>query len=314
MEDSMEEQITEQAQRWHAATARADCDWEQFTAWLEASPRHREAYDDIALLEERLARHRAPLLATQRAAAGPPRRRWLGLAVAASAVLAVLLGATVAWLPTREQVFVADDAARTLALDGGVTVQLAAGSQLSVSGRHGTQLRLQGSAYFDVAHDPGRELVVSAGPYVVRDIGTRFELMSAGTQMKVMVEEGQVAVVLPGRAQSVQVDAGHRLLVATDPPIAEYGAVEAGEVAGWRDGRLVFRNEPLSMVASQVARHAGVTLTVDPAIAQRRFSGVLAIGDGSRLVAQLGRIMGLREVRDGAGLRLVAADGASAER
>ena len=49
----------------------------------------------------------------------------------------------------------------------------------------------------------------------------------------------------------------------------------AEDVAGWRDGRLVFRNEPLSLVAQQIGRHAGVTVTVDPVIADRRFSGVL---------------------------------------
>jgi transmembrane sensor len=176
------------------------------------------------------------------------------------------------------------------------------------NGPRDTQLRLEGSAYFDVPHDPARQLVIAAGPYAVRDIGTRFELMSDGRQLKVAVAEGQVNVSLPGTAQPVAVAANHRLLVAGDPTIAEYGQVEAAELASWREGRLVFRNEPLSMVASQVGRHAGLTVTVDPAIAQQRFSGVLAIGDGSRLVAELGQIMGLREVRDAAGVRLVAAD------
>jgi transmembrane sensor len=55
----------------------------------------------------------------------------------------------------------------------------------------------------------------------------------------------------------------------------------------------VFRNEPLSLVAGQIGPHAGVTVAVDPAIADLRFSGVLAIGDGSQLVERLGEIMGL---------------------
>jgi ferric-dicitrate binding protein FerR (iron transport regulator) len=36
-----------------------------------------------------------------------------------------------------------------------------------------------------------------------------------------------------------------------------------------------------------------VTVEVDPSIEDRRFSGVLAIGDGSQLVERLGEIMGL---------------------
>jgi ferric-dicitrate binding protein FerR (iron transport regulator) len=70
----------------------------------------------------------------------------------------------------------------------------------------------------------------------------------------------------------------------------------------------VFRNEPLSLVAGQIGPHAGVTVAVDPAIANRRFSGVLAIGDGSQLVARLGEIMGLAVVPRGAVVHLSAVD------
>jgi transmembrane sensor len=105
----------------------------------------------------------------------------------------------------------------------------------------------------------------------------------------------------------VPVHAGQRLLVAGDPPIAEYGEVAVADVAGWREGRLVFRNEPMSLVALQVGRHAGLTITMDSAVAQRRFSGVLTIGDGTQLVEQLARIMDLRIERAGAAVHLLAA-------
>jgi transmembrane sensor len=205
-------------------------------------------------------------------------------------------------------------ASRAVSLDGGIQVLLAPGSAMQVSGRHAERIRLTGGAWFDVPHDPQRELVIQAGPYQVRDIGTRFEVVSAANQLKVAVAEGQVGVVLPGQAQPARVNAGQHLLVAGDPPIAEYGEVAAEDVAGWRAGRLVFRNEPLSMVAAQLGPHAGLTVTVDPSIAQRRFSGVLAIGDGSQLVAQLRQIMDLKEQRTGTVVHLVAADGEPAGR
>jgi transmembrane sensor len=90
--------------------------------------------------------------------------------------------------------------------------------------------------------------------------------------------------------------------------------VAADDVAGWREGRLVFRNEPMSLVALQLGRHAGLTVTVDPVVARRRFSGVLNIGDGTQLVAQLARIMDLRAERTGAVVHLLAADGQPAGR
>jgi transmembrane sensor len=114
-------------------------------------------------------------------------------------------------------------------------------------------------------------------------------------------------VDLPGGAGSVQVNAGKRLLVSGESPVAEYASIAATEVAGWRDGRLVFHNEPLSMVVQQIGPHAGVNVTVDAAIAARRFSGVLAIGDGSQLVSRLEEIMGLVGQREAADVHLSAA-------
>jgi transmembrane sensor len=174
-----------------------------------------------------------------------------------------------------------------------------------VSGRNHDQIALEGAAYFDVPHDPARELVIRVGDYAVRDIGTRFEVFGAGRALKVAVAEGNVTVALPGGRETRVVE-GQRLIVSGEPAVAEYASIAADDVAGWRSGRLVFRNEPLSLVAGQISPHAGVTVAVDPAIAGRRFSGVLAIGDGSQLVARLGEIMGLAVLPRGDAVQLSA--------
>ena len=309
--------IFEQALRWHAATTRDDCDWQAFTDWLAASPLHRQAFDEAALLEGRIAQHRGalasdPALATDSglrpAVRGLSRPMWLG-AVAAS-VLAVVV---VAWTLQRpasvsQQLYVAEAGInRSISLADGVQVTLASGSSLQVAGLKDQSIKLTGSAYFDVPHDPKRTLTISAGGYQVRDIGTRFEVTSA------VVGEGQVSVALPATAQPLTVHAGQRLLIAGNPAIAEYGDAAADEVAGWRMGRLEFRNEPLSMVVAQLGRYAGVSVTVDPSIAQRRFSGVL-VGDASRQLAQLVGIMGLAQQQEGADVHLVAVDVGAAGR
>jgi transmembrane sensor len=313
-----DDEITQQALHWHAAAAREDCDWQQFTAWLEASPRHRVAYDEVALLEEQVGRHAGALLAVDFTAADRRwRRAWIGAAVAAGAALLAVFAwqAVPSYFADDTRLFTAQAGGpATLSLAGGVQVMLAPGSSLTVAGRHDERIGLDGSAWFDVPHDPRRQLEIAAGAFRVRDIGTRFEVVNEGAQLKVVVADGAVDVLLPQRAQAVQVTAGHRLLVAGDPPIAETGAAAAAEFAGWREGRLVFRNEPLSLVAPQLGRHAGLTVTVDPSVAQRRFSGVLASSDGAQLVAQLARIMDLREQRDGDAVRLLAADGEPAGR
>jgi transmembrane sensor len=311
-DEPMDEQLQQQAQHWHAATARVDCDWRGFTEWLEASPRHREIYEEVALLEDRVARH-APALRNEQPAVAVRRRprAWLAAATLAGLALVAALAyrGTPAWFGGNVRSVTAQAGnPQALSLADGTRIVLAPGSTLAVAGRHEDRLTLQGSAWFDVPHDPGRALTITVGAYQLRDIGTRFEVVSGASQLKVAVVEGEVGVMLPGQEQVARVHAGQRLLVAGDPPIAEYGAVVAADVAAWREGRLVFRNEPLSLVALQVSRHAGRAVMVDPSVAQRRFSGVLAIGDGTQLVAQLAQIMGLRAQPEGAAVRLFAGD------
>jgi len=303
-----EAQIWQAALRWHDETTRDECDWDSFTTWLEQSPAHRQAYDDVALLEDQLARGRAVLAAAS--APAPRRRRPVWLAAAAALVVAVALAWS--WLgtpftaPAVQNYQASASEVRRLQLDDGSTILLAPGSSVAIAGRHQNRIELEGSAYFDVPHDPSRTLVVAAGGYSIRDIGTRFEVVSGQGQLKVSVAEGAVAVDLPGQAGSAQVLAGQRLLFSGAKPVAEYASIGAQDVASWREGRLAFFNEPLSLIAQQVARHAGVGISVDPGIADRRVTLTMQIGDGSQLVAQLVQIASLVSARDGDTVRLSA--------
>ena len=48
----MNEDIHDQAWHWHIALSGEDADWDGFTAWLEANPAHRSAYNEVALLDD----------------------------------------------------------------------------------------------------------------------------------------------------------------------------------------------------------------------------------------------------------------------
>lgn len=298
-----EAQLMQAALAWHAAASRGDCDWDAFTQWLEQDPSHQQAYADVALLEDRIERHRPALKQSQNemqqpvhARSGGSRRGkpWIAAALAASVMgVSLVLGWNrLPFTAPAAQEFQTLAAVQPVSLADGTRILLAPGSRMVVGGRRQDQISLQGAAYFDVPHDPSRQLVISVNGYAVRDIGTRFEVFGAGRELKVAVAEGNVTVDLAGGGET-RVSEGQQLIVSGEPVVAEYASIAADDVAGWRAGRLVFRNEPLSLVAGQIGPHAGVTVVVDPAIAARRFSGVLAIGDGSQLVGQLGEIMGL---------------------
>lgn len=307
---NQEPDIWQQALKWHEETGRDECDWAAFTAWLEQSPEHRQAYDDAAWLEDQVARGRAVLrAATVAEPVAAPRRtgRWLAVAatVAAAAFAWSWLGSSRV-APSPEMYQAGNSDVRRVQLDDGSSIVLAPGSSLAIAGKDQDRVELSGSAYFDVPHDPSRTLVVAAAGYEIRDIGTRFEVVAAEDQIKVSVAEGSVAVDLPNGAGSAQVVAGQRVLFGGGRSAPEYASIGADDVGSWREGRLAFQDEPLSLIAQQIARHAGMRVTLDPGIADRRYTVFLPIGDGSGLVAQFCEFAGLVSTPDGDAVHLSA--------
>jgi transmembrane sensor len=295
----MNEQASEQATQWHMALQQPDADWEGFTVWLEADPAHRKAYDEIAIVDDLVEQHRGQLAAAAllRPGYAQPKSRLAWKFAAAAAVGALALVMSWNQLPfggAAPRVYTTQTgAALHIGLADGSTVELAAASTLAVSGRRQDHLKLQGSAYFDVPHDPSRTMIIESGDFQVRDIGTRFEIATAADGIRVAVAEGSLTVTARNLAQALPVTAGQQLVVSGRGATAEYEAVAMENVASWRSGRLVFHNAPLSQVVAEISRHAGVVVTADPQVADRRFSGVLTIGDGTALVGRLEEIMGL---------------------
>jgi transmembrane sensor len=124
--------------------------------------------------------------------------------------------------------------------------------------------------------------------------------------LTVSVAEGHVSVG-GNQAPASRLAAGQQLVAARGKSAAQIRNVAPGDVGSWRQGRLVYDNTPLEVVAADLTRYSGKTVTVDPTLHDTKFSGVLAIGDGSRLVQNLAAIMSIASKADGDTIRLVAA-------
>lgn len=311
-----DEQALDQAIAWHQALARDDADWDGYQHWLEADPRHRALFDEIALLD-RVVDERADELRRllrpdvvvpqhqTRGHRGVSRRwAWGGGAVAAAIAAAI----AVPNLPrsSGDKVFeTATGVSRSLALGEGESVHLAPASRLVLKGGDPRVLELaRGEAYFSVTHDPARTLRIQAGDYAVTDIGTKFGINLAEKSVTVAVAEGHVAVAAAG-GSSTRVGAGQRV-VGRGGQLEPISAISAGDVSSWRDGRLVYDHTPLRLIADDLARYTGKRVTVDPAISEQQFSGVLSIGDGSRLFDNLSDLMAISYRKHGDQIRLVA--------
>lgn len=319
--DDRDAEIVDTAVAWQQAIARNDddMDWDAFTGWLETDPRHRAAFDEVALIDAGVDEHRSAIQGILQAQPNEEeasfadhqrstvRRRWfLGTGIAAALALAVGLPLVQSNDARPTHYATAPGATRSLALADGSRIELSADSAISVGPRQHQVAMLRGAVYFDVPHDPGRQLVVSAGGYRIEDIGTRFSIDLAKDRVSIAVAEGSVTVS-PPTGDPVLLAEGERLTgEGNAPPTIAH--VKPDAVASWRGGRLIYDNTSLANVANDISRYTGERIDLAATLDHRRFSGVLVIGDGSHLVSDLSAVAGLAVERDGARIVLSPAE------
>lgn len=300
----IDDRIFAEAVAWLAGEDRANFDWDAFTCWLEADPANRAAYDAAALLDDAVDRHRN-LIGELAEPANDNRRAWLGwvggiasLAAVASLFLLIPVGEKQGPTVGPASIFLTSASERrTVSLPHGVVVTLAPNSRLHVAGDH---LTIDGEGYFAVAHDPARRLLVTAGTLQISDIGTTFSAEAAGGKARVAIAEGSLTVSANGR--SLDLSAGAAASMGVNG--LEVSVVDPASVGDWSDGSLIFDNAPLSLVAAQLSRYSGDRVSVDPLVADRRFSGVVAIGETARPGEAVAAVMGIGARRDGGNVRL----------
>ena len=152
-------------------------------------------------------------------------------------------------------------------------------------------------AAFDVAHDPKRPFLITAGEREVRVVGTEFNLRHRGGDLALTVRRGVVEVrpVDDPRALPARVAAGYGLNHRQGADTDDLSAVEPSAAFGWTRGQLVYADAPLSEVALDLSRSMGASIRVaDAATGQLRFSGTLVIDDKVAMLRRLEAFVPLR--------------------
>lgn len=305
------EDIEERAAMWFSRRRGgrfASADERELQVWLRADPAHARAFAEIGTLWDELGLLPRPAL---RASSRRRRHsRWRWPALAASLLLACALSLVWRDLHDDELLSLATAAheLREVRLADGSQVHLNRGTRLRVDlrgGRREVEL-LQGEAFFSVAHDSRRPFVVSAGEGAVRVLGTRFDVRRGEASLDVAVEQGRVEL----RAHAGDAP---ELLVAGDRATYDYRGGKLfrsrqglDEVAGWRQGYLIFQQRPLGLLLDELAqyRQAPVTL-LDPALAGRRISGSLDVGRPDDFLEALPSLLPVHvERREGGEVRI----------
>jgi transmembrane sensor len=277
-------------------------------ALVAAARRHCET-DNVVDLPTRLARR---VMQSKRA----PRRfflkgRWM--AVAAALMLVVGLGVGYVTWQSAATFETAVGEQHRITLQDGSVLFLNTNSEVRVrwpTGERRIEL-IRGEARFNVAKDRTRPFIVTTAKAAVRALGTVFNVRADAQSTEVAVFEGEVEVsrVLrrsdvnakvasaapsPLDASSLRLAAGQRATVTTLGMERDAGRpMEAA--AAWTEGRLAFRDQPLSAVVSELNRYRRQPLVIDdPGLAGLKISGVFDLANPESLFAYLGAYEAVR--------------------
>jgi transmembrane sensor len=206
--------------------------------------------------------------------------RWRSLA--AALVLAIGVSA-VAFKATR-----APNGTHATVVGGLESVPLADGSRvilntnselsiaLSKSERH-VELS-HGEAFFEVAKDPTRPFVVTAGDKRIIAVGTAFSVRREGDNLRLIVSEGTVRMETPTRKYAAPgpLKAGSIVRARRDDMLVQTQALaEIERTLSWRSGLLTFRDTPLSTAIGEFNRYNTRQIVIeDEQIASLQIGGI----------------------------------------
>ena len=161
----------------------------------------------------------------------------------------------------------------------------------------------RGEAYFDVVHDKARPFTVYADNYVVRDIGTAFDVhLSKAGLVEVGVTKGSVEVAPAGSGQASApakslgvIVAGQNIVLGEKIERAKVVASpDLGRKLAWRQGQLIYTGQPLSEVLADVSRYSDIKIELaDPALGNLPVGGAFRTDQIDAIVAALENNFGI---------------------
>lgn len=282
-----------------------------FYEWLRTSPEHMRAYlelaaiwnegtaldperkfDDAALLRDILAEGNViTVSAPAPNHAGPPTVAPHFFRHMLAASILVLVAGLSGWSYLQRGAYSTGTGEQlTIPLSDGSRIELNARSKVRVrfSSSERNIAILRGQAFFHVAKDPHRPLIVSSDATSVRAIGTQFDVYRKLDSTVVTVVEGQV--MLSAAPASAETPASLALLAGEQAIVTEQKAVkqlqpDVEAAVAWTRGRLVFRATALAIVAEEFSRYSGKPLVIrDPALSDFRVTGSFSSANLSALI------------------------------
>lgn len=315
----------EQASLWAARLEGGTLDAADRTAldtWLAASPQHRALLSDYCQFSADLEQSLPALVSAgavkMPATAQPPRHRWsfswltlAGGTLAAAAAVALFFTLAPTGSSGVETLATSVAQRQSFTLSDGTRVELNAQTSLRVENtRDERRVRLaSGQAYFAVAKDASRPFIVETPTGSVRVTGTVFDVRTDKvSELDVTVVEGSVQVrpsdtAGTGPRPPSSLTAGEHLS-ATAHGVTRLTLTASGldDALAWRQGKIVFNNQPLHAALARFAQYHGRGITVTPAAQKLTIGGRFSLDDLNGFLDALAQIHPIRVNADPSGI------------
>lgn len=289
----------------------SDSDWNAAYAWVELNPAHGVAFAKAEAgweLSERL-RESAPPVGPE-AIAGPAgrfealfSRRAIGALLAATLIGTISTVAVEKWAAVdRYRTVIGQE--RAVRLEDGSTVRLNTDSAIEVAMQTNQRLvrLLKGEARFDVAHNPARPFIVSAGDSTLRAVGTAFNVRLRPELTELTVIDGRVAVRDSGAASQTVAAGSAAAIRGGTVAITQLEKVQLVQRTAWQTGVIQFDGETLDQAVAEFNRYRRTPIVLgDPQLASIRIGGTFKPANSDQFVSALRLSFGIRSIADKGG-------------
>jgi ferric-dicitrate binding protein FerR (iron transport regulator) len=115
---------------------------------------------------------------------------------------------------------------------------------------------LNGEVYLDVSKDENNPFKVRAGDIIVTVTGTKLNIASYEDEdiVEVVLEEGEVICSNIDNQDLYTLKSNDYLTFNKNTKDFNIGVVENEKYSSWKEGKLVFRNDPLDVIARRLER------------------------------------------------------------
>jgi transmembrane sensor len=160
----------------------------------------------------------------------------------------------------------------SFSLPDGTIGWLNSNSRIKYSGNfvNDRKVTLTGEAYFDVFKDEKRPFIVNTPEINVKVLGTRFNIASYENEknVEVVLEEGKLEFCDNSMKKSYTMSPED--LVVYDKTSKDFitEVVQPQKYVSWKDGKLIFRNDPLDVIARRLERWYDIDVEVNACLTE----------------------------------------------